>query len=256
MIAIIIPACNEEPCIGPVLDELLATVDGEKYVVAVGVNSSSDGTAEMARRRGVIVAETSKRGYGHGCQAAIEAVKRVHPSLGACIFFAGDGASDPHDIETLAWAHERGFDMVLGARTLRRSNWRVMGLSHVWANFVLGFWCGLLGGRWFSDLAPLRLIEHSLFETLALQEMTFGWTIEAQVGAALMGARIREVSAGERLRIAGAQKVSGVTWNRTFLIGCAIVAAGWRARGRFRQRLRGRVRACHGSELLPQSQLN
>ena len=113
-----------------------------------------------------------------------------------------------------------------------------MKLSHVLANLTLGFWCGLLTGRWFSDLAPLRLIDRHLFEALDLREMTFGWTIEAQVGAAMFGENICEIRATERDRLAGEQKVSGVTWRRTFSIGCRIIAAGWRARGRYRRRLR------------------
>src|SRR5438874_8990266 len=94
-IAIVIPACDEEECIGRVLDELLAMVDPEKFVVVVGVNGSTDGTAEVARARGAWAAETKQRGYGHGCQAAIDLIRTAEPAVRAYIFFAGDGASDP-----------------------------------------------------------------------------------------------------------------------------------------------------------------
>src|SRR5687767_15152917 len=100
-LAVIIPACDEEACIGRVLDELLATLDPEKYVVAVGVNGSSDRTAEIARSRGVWVAETRERGYGYGCQSAIDLLVKVLPPLRAYIFLAGDGASDPQDVARL-----------------------------------------------------------------------------------------------------------------------------------------------------------
>jgi hypothetical protein len=233
-IAIVIPACNEEPCLGLVLDELLAAIDPEKFVVAVGVNASSDRTAQIARARGVSVAETSKRGYGHGCQSAIDLLATVAPQVRAYIFFAGDGASDPRDLARLVEAYEQGHTFVLGARTGLLRNWRTMHLSHVVANFAVALWCGLLAGRWFKDLAPLRLIDRRLFEAIAPREMTFGWTIEPQIAAARLGASICEVSANERPRLAGVQKVSGVTWRRTFAIGCRILAAGWRARLRFR----------------------
>ena len=232
-IAIIIPACNEEACIAAVLEELLATIGPAKCVVAVGVNDTRDRTAEIARRYSVCVVETTDRGYGYGCREAIEAVTAMMPSVNAFVFFAADGASDPRDVATLVAAHEQGYEMVLGARTMRRSNWAAMTLPHVFANVVLGVWCGLLTRRWFTDLAPLRLIERRLFDAIAPREMTFGWTIEAQVGAALLGASICEVPAHERRRIAGEQKVSGVTWRRTVSIGCRILAAGWRAHARF-----------------------
>ncbi len=251
-IAIIIPACNEEACIGPVLEELLAVVDDEQFVVAVGVNNSSDRTAEIARQYPVMVVETARRGYGHGCQAAIDALEEVDPEVQAYCFMAADGASDPHDLARLAAAYEQGFTMVLGARTFRRSNWRAMTFPHVLANFLLGTWCGVLTGRWFADLGPLRIIERRLFEALALREMTFGWTIEAQVGAALRGAALIEVPAHERARLAGEQKVSGVTWRRSFSIGCRILAAGWRARRRYGRGLPATIRE-RVSSLVPQS---
>jgi glycosyltransferase involved in cell wall biosynthesis len=234
--AIIIPACDEEECIGRVLDELSGTIDPEKFVIVVGVNGSSDRTAEVARGRGVLVAETRERGYGHGCQSAIDLVAAAAPSLRAYLFLAGDGASDPKDVHKLVAAFEQGYAFVLGARTGQLSNWRVMKFSHVIANFALALWCGLLAGRWFKDLAPLRLIDRELFETIAPQEKTFGWTIEPQVVAARLGAAICEVPASERPRLAGIQKVSGVTWRRTFSIGCRILAAGVRARSRFQRK--------------------
>jgi hypothetical protein len=130
-------------------------------------------------------------------------------------------------------AYEQGYTFVLGARTARLRNWRTMRVSHVIANFLVALWCGVLAGRWFKDLAPVRLIDRELFETIALREMTYGWTIEPQIAAARLGAPICEVTASERPRLAGRQKVSGVTWRRTFAIGCRILAAGWRARVRF-----------------------
>ena len=233
-IAIIIPACDEAACIGPVLDEFIRAVDPEKFVIAVGVNGSSDATAEISRQRPVLVAETEQRGYGHGCQAAIDLTKNLFPSIRAYIFCAGDGASDPRDLHALTAAHEQGYEMVLGSRTTRLRNWRTMTLRHVLANAALGLWAGLLSGRYFSDLGPLRMISRPLFEKIAPQEMTFGWTIEAQIAAAKLEATICEIPVNERRRLAGQQKVSGVTWRRTLSIGCKIVAAGYRTRLTFR----------------------
>ncbi len=227
-IAIIIPACDEAACIGRVLDEFLRVLDPEKFVVAVGVNGSSDNTAEIARQHPVLVAETVQRGYGHGCQAAIDLTNNLFPSIRAYVFCAGDGASDPHDLRRLAAAFEQGYELVLGSRTLRLRNWRAMTLRHVIANAGLGLWCGILCGRCFSDLGPLRLISRPLFEKIAPREMTFGWTIEAQIAAAKLDAAICDIPVTERRRIAGRQKVSGVTWRQTLSIGFKIVAAGYR----------------------------
>ena len=250
--AVIIPACDEEECIGPVLDELLRVIDPQKFVVVVGVNGSSDRTAQITQDYPVLLAETAQRGYGYGCQVAVDLATRLFPALRGYIFYAADGASDPRDIDRIVSAQEQGYPFVLGARTARLSNWRVMRFSHVIANVAMGLWCGLLTGRCFSDLGPLRLIDRELFAALALREMTFGWTIEAQIGAAKVGAAICEVPVDERLRVGGQQKVSGVTWRRTFSVGCRIIAAGWRARLRFRKHSR-RPAARPVTNLVPQS---
>ncbi len=236
-IGIIIPACDEEACIGRVLEELLHTLSAATYVVAVGVNGSTDRTAEIARSYRVVVSETPDRGYGHGCRAAIDALACEFPGIDAYVFFAADGASDPRDVPALVAAYDEGHGMVLGARTAIPANWTTMSLPHVMANVALGFWCTLLTRRWFTDLAPHRLIDRGLFEAVSPVEMTFGWTIEAQIAAARLGAQICEVPARERERVAGQQKVSGVTWRQTFAIGCRIVAASWRTHNRWRERL-------------------
>jgi len=228
--AVIIPACDEEPCLGIVLTELRAALAGRSYLLAVGVNGSTDRTAEIARAHGALVAETAARGYGHGCQAAIDLIEREHPPVDGYLFFAADGANDPRDISALLAARESGAAMILGSRTRLRKNWRLMNLQYVLANRVFGAFCGLLTGRFFADLGPLRFIERELFHALRLREWTMGWTIEAQVRAARLGAEIVEVPVRERERIAGRQKVSRVSWRRTISIGGKIIAAGFRAR--------------------------
>jgi glycosyltransferase involved in cell wall biosynthesis len=250
---IVIPACDEAPVIGTVLEELLQLIDPNQFAIIVGVNGSSDATATIAGRYPVVVAETAERGYGYGCMAAIAAAEKLLPQLEAFIFFAGDGASDPHDLQHLVAAYEQGYTFVLGARTACTSNWRVMTLSHVIANFVLACWCGFLAGHRFKDLAPLRLIERNVFHAITPREMTYGWTIEAQIVAAKLGAAICELPARERSRLAGQQKVSGVTWSRTVAIGCRIIAAGLRTHRRFAETASTAAPVIVPEDLLPQA---
>ena len=47
--AVIMPACDEEPCIAAVLAEMRVVADPGRFVIAVGVNDSRDGTADIAR---------------------------------------------------------------------------------------------------------------------------------------------------------------------------------------------------------------
>lgn len=239
-IALILPACHEEETIEAVLDELHDKLDPcWEWIVAVGVNGSpvgEDRTADLARRHPLrpVVAETPARGYGFGCQAALDRLMETDLAPDAFIFFAADGANDPADLPRLLAAYEHGSGFVLGCRTapLRGENLAVMGWPHVLANRLLGAWCGLLTRRWFHDIGPLRLVERGLFHRLNLREWTFGWTIEAQVVAARLDAVMREVPVRERRRLAGQQKVSKVNGWQTLSIGWQIALAGWRAKRR------------------------
>jgi len=227
---IILPACNEEACIAAVLAELRQVLEPDRFDIAVGVNGSDDRTAELAREMGAVVAETPRRGYGYGCQVAIEALAAQRAAVRSFVFFAADGANDPRDIASLIAAHEEGAQMVIGGRTRNSANWSAMDAHYVLANRGFGFLCGCLTGRFFSDLGPLRLIERELFHALDLREWTYGWTIEAQIRAAMLGAHIAEVPVRERGRIAGQQKVSRVSWQRTLSVGLQITAAAFRTR--------------------------
>ncbi len=233
--AVIIPACQEEACVGVMIDELrrklAAFGSRHEFTICVGVNGSTDRTAEVARGQGVEVVETSRGGYGHGCQAAMDHLEQYGVSPDAYIFMAADGANDPADLPRLLAAHADGFPFVLGCRTDGFRNVHgAMNFTHWVANLVLGAWCGLLTGRFFFDLGPFRLIERTLFREFELVERTYGWTIEPQILAAHRRVPMIEVSVRERARLAGEQKVSGVSIRRTISVGLQIFAAGWRAR--------------------------
>ena len=108
-----------------------------------------------------------------------------------------------------------------------------------------------MAGRRFRDIGPLRLIERRLFHRLALQEWTYGWTIEAQISAAFQGAALVEVPVRERPRLAGEQKVSKVNWRRTLSVGCQIVRAGWRTHCRCLKILREQIPAAVAPASVP-----
>ena len=88
-----------------------------------------------------------------------------------------------------------------------------------------------------SDQVTSSLEKHpyerfTFVHAIAPREMTFGWTIEPQVVAPRLGARIAQVRVTERHRLAGQQKVTGVSLRHSFKIGLAIARAGLRSRRR------------------------
>ena len=227
MIAVVVPARDEEQALPGVLAELRARLDGERFVVAVGANACSDRTAERARAAGALVAETAAGGYGHGCMAAIAAVNAAVSPAGY-LFAAADGAGDPADMLRLVEVFEaqqcRG--LVLGQRV------RSPGFppARWFENRVMGLMLGVLCGRFFRDIGPLRVIARDAIERIAPREMTYGWTVEAQLLAVRLGLPVSEISVGERPRVAGCQQVSGHSPGRSLEVGAAMLAAALRAR--------------------------
>ena len=236
-VAVIVPVCDEAACIGEVVEGFQQTVFSEwGGVVAVGLNGTSDRSGDVAAAAGALVGEVEQCGYGHGCMAAIRAVEQAGFVADAYLFAAGDGANSPADLELIWNAYQSagaGLDLLLAERTwFWRAEGRGRGLARTTPNIVLGLWASLLSGRRYLDLAPLRVMRRQLYEALQLQEGVWGWTIEAQVKAACLGANIGRVAISESPRLAGQQKVSGRGIVASAKIGAAIALAGLRARRR------------------------
>ncbi|HPA18701.1 MAG TPA: hypothetical protein PLU30_13200 [Verrucomicrobiae bacterium] len=231
-IVIVLPARDEADCIGAVIGELNPWCARLGASIAVGANACRDDTAMIAGRLGAVVGETAAAGYGHGCLAAIGAAREVGLRPGAWIFMAADGANDPAELPRFVSAWRRGADLVLGQRALLTRNWPILGLVRTASNVALALWASVLGGYPYSDLGPYRLISSGLMERLPCNERTWGWTIEPQVLAPRLGARVRQLQVRERPRMAGAQKITGVGWRHSLHVGAAIAAAAWRAHRR------------------------
>ncbi|MFK5922366.1 MAG: glycosyltransferase [Verrucomicrobiota bacterium] len=227
---IIIPVCDEEACLGQVIDELRQVLPKQDFVLVIGLNATSDESGEIAEDRAVIVGRTEMRGYGYGCMAAIDALQAAGEEVDAYIFCAGDGASRPQDVLCLVQRYEAtGVAMVIGLRRfVLRTWWQQFGRAL--PNLILGGVGFVLTGRFYHDLGPLRLIGRHLFGKLDLQEMTWGWTIEAEVKASRLGQPVETIAVQERERVGGLQKVSGVSLIQSLKIGTFIMKAGVRAR--------------------------
>ena len=77
-IAIIMPALNEEKSIEYLIDEIPKNLISKIVVVD---NGSTDETAIIAEKKGAIVVEETKRGYGNACLKGIEYLEENPPSI-------------------------------------------------------------------------------------------------------------------------------------------------------------------------------
>jgi glycosyltransferase involved in cell wall biosynthesis len=231
-VSAIVPARDEESCIGPVVLGLLAQHDAAAlprvFEVVVADNGSTDTTAAVAAQAGARVVFEPRRGYGQACWSAVQASRGT-----VLLFVDGDGAADPAQAGALLDALNGGADLVIGVREHPEP-----GAMTPVQRFGNALACALMRLIWrmpARDLGPYRAIRRDAFERLDMRDRSFGWTVEMQVRAHRLGLRVAQVPVRWRRRAAGESKISG-TWHGVVGAGVGIlgmiVRLWWRERQR------------------------
>ncbi len=223
MIAVIIPALNEEEPIAAVVRACLTT--GLPNEVIVVDNGSSDRTAAQAEAAGAKIISEPARGYGRACAAGVHALS---PECDIVVFLDGDGSDCPELMAQLVDPIARDEqDFVIGSRTRGEREPGSMNFQQVFAGHLAGWLLRLLYGVHYTDMCPFRAIRRSALDRLDMKEPTYGWNLEMQMRAARAHLRILEVPVNHRCRTGGESKVSG-TLRGTFVAGIRIIATLFR----------------------------
>ncbi|HET7711130.1 MAG TPA: glycosyltransferase family 2 protein [Thermoanaerobaculia bacterium] len=203
VIALIIPALDEEDAIG----SLLQAVDRRLVRdVIVGDNASRDATAEKARSVGASVVHVAQSGYGAACAGALTALAG---DVDLVVFMDADGSDDPAEIELLVRPIVEGrADLVIGSRSLGEVEAGALTPQQRFGNKLATFLIARLHGHRYTDLGPFRAIRRELLDSLGMTDRKYGWTAEMQIRSLQAGARVLEVPVRYRRRI-GRSKISG-----------------------------------------------
>lgn len=199
----IIPALDEELSIGAVVRSIDRALVAQ---IIVGDNGSIDRTAEIARESGAEVTLVSDRGYGAACAGALT---KLDSSIDMVIFMDADGSDDPSEMESLISPIRNGdADLVIGSRVLGTVEKGALTPQQRAGNILATFLISLLFRHRYTDLGPFRAIRRSTLDEMKMKDRRYGWTVEMQIRALQMGARVREVPVTYRRRI-GKSKISG-----------------------------------------------
>lgn len=216
-IGVIIPALNEERAIAKVLGDIPDWVDR----VIVADNGSTDATGDVARKAGADLIHVAERGYGAACLAAIdELCGKDGPEI--IVFIDGDYSDHPEQMSRLVDPIAAGHCAItIGSRVLGKRETGALTLQQRWGNWLACTLIRLIWGARYTDLGPFRAIRSATLKTMDMRDRNYGWTVEMQIKAAIMGASYREVPVDYRVRI-GKSKVSG-TVKGTFMAGLKIL---------------------------------
>jgi glycosyltransferase involved in cell wall biosynthesis len=222
IIQVIIPAFNEEKSIGLVIDAL--PKDWIDKIIVCN-NASTDNTFAVAEKKGAIVVEELRKGYGSACLRAMHFIQMLpmdqQPDI--VVFLDADFSDYPEDLPALVLPiMEQNYDMVIGSRVSGAK----LPKGAMTPQQVFGNWLATTLIRWiygyrFTDLGPFRAILWQALLDLNMEDTNFGWTVEMQVKAAKKKLHCLEIPVRYRPRI-GVSKISG-TVRGTILAGYKIL---------------------------------
>ena len=209
-IGVVIPALNEEATIADQVAEVLAVagwpdLPARVERVIVVDNGSTDRTAPRAAAAGAMVVSEPCRGYGRACFAGVLAAGDVD----LIVQMAGDRSDRFDELALLLQPLLAGeADLVIGSRTLGSYEPGSLLPQQRFGNWLATFLIARLYGHRYTDLGPFRAVRRELLDRIAMRDRRYGWTVEMQVRALQLGARVAEVPVRYRKRV-GKSKISG-----------------------------------------------
>ncbi len=230
---LIIPALDEQANINALFDVLDALPAGLVRRVVLADNGSTDQTAAMACARGAIVVHEPQRGYGAACLKALDFLRNNDPP-NIVAFVDADLADDPTALRAVLEPILSGAaDVSIGCRPAQAEPGSLNAVQR-FGNRLACTMMRVLTGAKYRDLGPMRAVAWGALLRMHMADRTWGWTVEMQMKAALLGLRVAQVDVPYRNRRSGTSKISGSLRGATAAgtkIIATILSLWWNRRG-------------------------
>jgi glycosyltransferase involved in cell wall biosynthesis len=185
VLTVILPTKNEVANIGSVIRDIQALSLDIDIIV---VDSSDDGTSELAESLGAIVIKETRKGIGFAFKKGLEA------SCTDVVMLIDADCTYPLDaLVTLAYFDIKHFntDMVMGYRQWRQRG--AMSLLHGIGNFGLSLMASILYGKWVKDLCTgYWIMRKTTVQKFDLRGESFLLVVDLWINSIKYGVRLKQ----------------------------------------------------------------
>lgn len=200
---VVMPAYNEQAALPAVLAEVKVTLPGVDVLVVS--DGSTDDTAGVARRAGVMVLELPfNLGVGGAMRAGFKFAR--HHGYDQAVQLDADGQHDPTEVATLQQTQAEGeADLVVGARFAGAGEYVQKGPRRWAMRLIAAILSSMLGTRLTDATSGFKLLGPRAIALFAEEYPAeyLGDTVEALVIAHRAGLRIEQVGVHMRPRATG-----------------------------------------------------
>jgi len=175
-VCVLIPALNEEPTIGPLLDQL--KIQGFSDIIVVD-GRSTDKTRDIARAKGARIYIQKGRGKGAALIEVITSPDLIEKPY--VLMLDADGTNAPEDDLVMLTPLFNGADQVIGNRLIDTNSDAFHRLNR-YGNKILNHMFKVTHGKYLSDiLSGYRAFKTTSLKRMHLTEQGFG--IETELAA-------------------------------------------------------------------------
>ena len=206
-VVIVIPARNEEACIGPVLEKTSSLYPD--YAIVVIDDASTDRTGEMARAAGATVLRAPVNlGYGGAVQAGFKyAYARDYDLV---VLLDADGQHDPRYVADLV-AAARDYDFVVGSRFRGEAHYDIPPVRRAGMRVFSAIASAITGQRITDTSSGFQALRRNVFTMFATTHYPVDFPdADTIIWIARHGFRVGEIPVEMHQRAAGTSMISGL----------------------------------------------
>lgn len=214
-VALVILVWNEREAFEKLWDSIPFDAVDELLVVDPG---STDGTLEFVRSKGANIYIQKNKGRGN---AFIESINQIESNK--IVFFSGDGNEDPRDIPKIVSELNKGYDLVIGCRFIRKGSKSddsddplyIRKLGNIFFGLVTRF---IWKTGAYDAVNGFRGFNKDAMKKMNLDAPKYEIELQSTIRAGKLGLSIKEIPTKELKRLGGVRKPTA----STIILGCTL----------------------------------